>query len=106
MDTARNLSVLLSEQAEAVKERDAMAAKPLGYVHGVLERIRQEVGAEATLTMALDGSGKLLATLKTPKGVAKMEMAAQDYEASADRLAVDVRSVCDHQRITQPTEPR
>jgi hypothetical protein len=87
-------------------ERDAMAAKPLGYVHGVLERIRQEVGADASLTMGLDGGGTLLVTIRTPKGVAKMEMAAQDYEASADRLAIDIRSVCDNQRVTQPNEPR
>lgn len=103
-DTARNLSLLISENIDAVKERDEMARSPVGYIHGIMERIRQEIGPDAQIELRIDQKRKLFCRIDTPNGSTLMDFAADDYDANADTLAIAVRGVCERKGIIQPCQ--
>ncbi len=97
-DTSRNMSILLSENMEAVAERNALAGHPLGFTHGLMERIVQELGPEVDIHMVL-AKCKLTLMVCTPSGVVSMHFADEDYNHDIDMLASSIRRVCEARRV-------
>ncbi len=98
MDTTRNLTLLASENAEAVAERDRMASQPLGFVHGVIGRVAQELGPEASVSMVVS-SDRLVCKVRTPGGSLDMTFNEADYNQNADLLALSIRRCCEDRRV-------
>lgn len=90
--------MLVSENAERARGYGDMTARPLGYVHGVLERIRSEVGPNATLTLEVGEAITVKINNPDAKRTRTFTLAEDDYEHDADRLAKDFSRLFDEVR--------
>ncbi len=90
--------MLLSDNLEAVAERNALANHPLGFVHGLMERIIQELGPEVNIHIVLL-KGKLTLMVCSPTGTVSMHFAEEDYNHNMDLLAMNIRKVCEARRV-------
>ncbi len=99
MDTTRNLILLASEDAESVAERDQVMAHPLGFVHGLMERIRQELGPEATMELLRLDDGKLYIKVYIGPKSQLLAFTPDDYNANTDLLASSIRTACEQRGL-------
>lgn len=93
-NTVRDLAMLLSERTMIMDERNDIAVRPLGYVHGFLERLRDQIGSEVALSLDATPDG-FSCSIATPAGSQRFTFSTDDYEQPVDILAASLRKICE-----------
>lgn len=89
---ARGNAMLVAQERDAAAEANDLSARPLGYTHGLIGRLAQEL-PECTVSLSLGKA--LVLIIRSPRGTKSFSFADEDYDVSADLLASRVRRVAE-----------